>query len=147
MTTKADLMAQLQAACIKVYGDPVQEPDDATLYSVKADQPAGLGSIKGAVTVSFKVLDEGTANEAAYKLSGWPDLPKDKNEKGMAYLAGKVSDGSIVGFELQKTRADLGPFSFFIVAVWVPNQDGTVSEKQWRVAEDGNGDAYHLVVV
>ena len=144
---KSELIAALDAACIKVYGDPVAEPDDATLYSVKTDQASGLGSIRGGVTVSFKVLDEGTADEAAYKLQGWPDLPKDKNEKGMTYLAGKVTAGDIIGFELEKTRADLGPFSFFIVLVWVPNQDGTVSEQKWRVAEDGNGDAYHVVIV
>jgi len=145
--TKAELIAALQAACIKVYGDPVQEPDDPTLYSVKTDQANGLGSIRGGVTVSFKVLDEGTADEAAYKLHGWPNLPKDKNEKGMAYLAGKVAGGDIIGFEMTKTRADLGPFSFFIVTVWEPAGEGTVTEKQWRVAEDGNGDAYHAVIV
>ena len=188
---KAELLAALELACIKVYtGTLHQEPDDPTLYSIKTDQATGLNTIAGGKTVAFKVLNEGVVagpvsyaddvldedgvtvlhaagdpvldengvqvvipaeqGEQAFVLTGWPDLPKDKNEKGMAYLAGKVMDGTIVGFELDKTRADLGPFSFFIVTVWEPVGpvgSGEVTEKRWRVAEDANGNAFHLVIV
>lgn len=75
------------------------------------------------------------------------ELPKDKNELGVGYLASKVQAGDIIGFKMTESRPDLGPFSYFVVEVMVNNNDGTVTPANWRVQMDAQGAPFHVVIV
>jgi hypothetical protein len=92
------------------------------------------------------VIDAQNA-EAAFYMDNRPTLPRDKNEAGMAYLASKVLDGTIAGFELKHRRPDLGIFSFFEVEVVTPGgQAFEVTKETWRVQEGPTG-VFHMRVV
>jgi hypothetical protein len=100
------------------------------------------------------VLDENgeqivIAEEDAEK-AFWQDsltLPKTANARGMAYLAAKVLDGTIIGFTLKESRPDLGIFSYFTVEVMKNNGDMTVTPEMWRVQDGPDGQPFHVVIV
>ena len=150
--TLDEQITALQAACKKVYTPAVQEPSDPLLWSILTDQVTGLQTIDGSKRVAFKVYDKGTDDEEAVVLSGWPQLPMDKNLAGMQYLAGQTLTGKIAGFEVEKIRADLGIFSFFIVKVEVPTGEvstmpAEVRTERWRIQEGPEGQVFHMVIV
>lgn len=148
--TKQELLDLLGLQCKRVYLPTlklVQDSNDVNVYTIQTDQAEGLAQVRG-VSVSFKVFDEGQADEEeALFVSGMPSLPIDKNTQGMAYLGSKVLDGTIAGFELKNSRPDLGIFSFFEVEVVTPGGGAfEVSRQTWRVQEGPGGVPFHMVV-
>lgn len=148
--TKDELIADLGTKAVAVYN--VQPQEDAvkaaagiTVYAAQVMELQGVDQLVGR-TIGFYVLGEGTEQEQAF-YKDTISLPKDKNTLGMAYLASKVLDGTIAGFEMKHSRPDLGPFSFFEVEVVTPGGGAfEVTKEMWRVQEVA-GEAFHMVIL
>jgi hypothetical protein len=147
---KAELLADLATKAVVVYDvqpqqDTVKAAAGITVYAAQVMELDGVDKLQGR-TIAFYVLGEGTAQEQAF-YKDTVQLPKDKNELGLNYMASKVMDGTIASFEMQHSRPDLGPFSFFDVEVVLPGGgafEGT--KKMWRVQQTGES-AFHITLL
>ncbi len=130
----------------QVYAEDVLDEDGITVLHAAGDPVLDEDG-------NQVVLSEAEAEQATF-VSGQPDLPVDKNALGMQFLASKVLDGTIAGFELLKSRPDLGIFSFFEAEVFVPVIDAetgnpvpwTVRKELWRVQEGPESVIYYTIV-
>ena len=148
MTTKAELLADLEAKVIKIIDGPgahKAENNGVREYVVTVLEQLGMDRANSR-QIAFTVVDEGTDGESAY-YRDTISLPKNENEAGMTYLAGLVASGAIDRFEVEKSRPDLGPFSFFTATVWADDGAGNLNEKRIMVNRDSTGTVGHKEII
>lgn len=135
---KAQLLADLEAKVIKIIEGPgphKAENNGVREYVVTVLEQQGMDKANSR-SIAFTVVDEGTAGEVAF-YRDTISLPKNDNEAGISYLAGLVQAGTIDRFEVEKSRPDLGPFSFFTALVWADDGTGKLIEKRIMVTRSG----------
>lgn len=144
---KTELLQDLSTKVIKMIGTPVMNAEAHGLreYTQRVLEQQGHERA-GVRTIAFTVVDEGDPAEAAYYRDSIA-LPKGDNDSAMAYLAGLVSTGAIDRFQVEDSRPDLGPFSFFNARVWVDDGTGKLSEKRIQVTRNADGNATHKEIV
>lgn len=180
--TVTELLTQLNKDVITVMGDPyvpngADNSGPVKTYKINILQETGLNkALKG--TFNYFVLNEGVVAGPQVDENGDPvldangdqvviaaedaeqafaeqalELPKEKNEKGMTFMASKVMDGTISSFRVVDTKPDLGPFSYFDVEVMenIRDESGDIvgfvgTKKLWRVQETADGTATFYVV-
>ena len=141
---KTELLADLEAKVIKIIEGPgahKAENNGVREYAVKVLEERGIDRANSR-TIAFTVVDEGTASEAAF-YRDTISLPRNENQAGVAYMAGLIASGDIDRFEVEKSRPDLGPFSFFTALVWKDDGTGKLTESRIMVTRNAQGEPSH----
>jgi hypothetical protein len=163
---KSELIAVLQSQCWKVFGFATTTDESGKDVSVVVSDPmlaqpfgsaAGIASEYKLGTVQMAprgtrkvqnihmvVTDEGEANESATLVGSPIDLPVGDTLTAIVYLEQRKAAGDWAWYEYESGRSDLG---WFTIRAGVTNQDGTESEKRYRVFTDSEGNADHAEIV